>query len=119
LLYWYATRSDDLWAEAIAQLSDEDKCNIDFSCPDKLNAVADLYAFAEKSKKKCIDKRWKYTRRSGETVILRDVFEKLVKWIGIFKEIGDIAVQYDPFHAALPWAGIRFLLQVGKAEPSE
>ncbi|KFA71872.1 hypothetical protein S40288_07723, partial [Stachybotrys chartarum IBT 40288] len=81
---------DDLWAEAIAQLSDEDKCNIDFSCPDKLNAVADL---------------------SGETVILRDVFEKLVKWIDIFKEIGDIAVQYDPFHAALPWAGIRFLLQ--------
>lgn len=29
-----------------------------------------------------------------------------------FKEIGDIIVQYDPGHAALPWAGFRFLLMV-------
>ena len=29
-----------------------------------------------------------------------------------FKEVGDIAVQYDPGHAALPWAAIRFFLQV-------
>lgn len=29
-----------------------------------------------------------------------------------FKGVGDVAVQYDPGHAALPWAAIRFLLQV-------
>ena len=29
-----------------------------------------------------------------------------------FKELGDIAVQYDTGHASLPWAGIRFILQV-------
>jgi hypothetical protein len=32
----------------------------------------------------------------------------------MFKQVGDVAVQYDPAHAALPWAGIRFLLQVCK-----
>ena len=26
--------------------------------------------------------------------------------------VGDMAVQYDPVHAALPWALIRFLLKV-------
>jgi hypothetical protein len=43
---------------------------------------------------------------------LRDVFEKLVRWIDLFKQIGDIAVQYDPTHASLPWAGVRLILQV-------
>ena len=38
-------------------------------------------------------------------------------WIGRFKEIGDIAIQYVPVHAALPWAGVRFLLQVCRSSP--
>lgn len=27
-------------------------------------------------------------------------------------EVGDVAVSYDPGHAALPWALVRFLLKV-------
>lgn len=38
--------------------------------------------------------------------------DKLFAWVSKFKAIGDIVVQYDPGHAALPWAGFRFLLQV-------
>jgi hypothetical protein len=41
-----------------------------------------------------------------------DLFGKVVKWIDLFKQVGDAAVQYAPVHAALPWAGVRFLLQV-------
>ncbi|KAI5840895.1 hypothetical protein BZA05DRAFT_242392 [Tricharina praecox] len=37
---------------------------------------------------------------------------KIGRWIQRFKDIGDIVVQYDPGHAALPWAGFRFLLQL-------
>ncbi|OCK86125.1 hypothetical protein K432DRAFT_341989, partial [Lepidopterella palustris CBS 459.81] len=102
----------DLWALAAAYLNDEDRRNIDFSCPDKLNTLANLHALTEKSKQSCIKERWKYTRKSGETVILRDVFDKIVRWINIFKQVGDVAIQYDPVHAALPWAGIRFVLQI-------
>ena len=40
------------------------------------------------------------------------MLEKIIRWVDTFKQIGDVAVQYDPAHAALPWAGIRFLLQV-------
>lgn len=33
-------------------------------------------------------------------------------WVNKFKEVVDVAIQYDPVHAALPWAAVRFLLQV-------
>jgi len=29
-----------------------------------------------------------------------------------FKAVGDMAMQYDPAHASLTWAGVRFLLRV-------
>jgi hypothetical protein len=45
-------------------------------------------------------------------IILRDVAEKIVFWLDKFKEVGDVAVNFDPVHAALPWAGVRLLLQV-------
>lgn len=106
------SRSDDLWSLAATQLSDEDRRNIDFERLDKLQSLTDLHALTEKSKEECFKKRWKYTRKSGETVILRDICAKIIRWIDIFKQVGDVAVQYDPMHAALPWAGIRFILQV-------
>jgi hypothetical protein len=39
-------------------------------------------------------------------------FEKFLNWMDRFKEIGDIVVQFDPVHAALPWAAVRLLLKV-------
>ena len=56
-------------------------------------------------------KQWKVKIR-GEEVVLRDVGMKILHWADRFKQIGDIIVQYDPAHAAIPWAGFRFLLQV-------
>ena len=104
--------SNDLWAAAAAQLSSDDRRNINFSCPDKLGVLKEILGVVQKSKQECIDKQWRCRRKSGETVIIRDVFEKIVKYIDRFKQIGDIAIQYDPVHAALPWAGVRFVLQV-------
>lgn len=60
----------------------------------------------------CLQKRWTRKTNSGRRIIIRDVLDKIAFWINKFKEIGDIAVQYDPTHASLPWAGVRFLLQV-------
>ncbi|KAI9787979.1 MAG: hypothetical protein M1816_007283 [Peltula sp. TS41687] len=103
---------NDLWDRAAAELSDDDRRNIDFDRPGKRNVLADLHKLAETSKQKCIDKKWQYTRKSGEKVIFRDLFDKFIKWIDLFKQVGDIVIQYDPVHAALPWAGIRFVLQI-------
>jgi hypothetical protein len=33
---------------------------------------------------------------------------RFVRWVDTLKQIGDVAVQYDPAHASLLWAGIWF-----------
>jgi hypothetical protein len=59
----------------------------------------------------CVKKQWKF-ELNGKKIILRDIADKIIVWIDKFKIIGDLASQFDPIHAALPWAGFRFLLQV-------
>ncbi|KAA8894561.1 hypothetical protein FN846DRAFT_786170, partial [Sphaerosporella brunnea] len=56
-------------------------------------------------------KSWKIKFR-GDEIVLRDVGMKILGWVDKFKDIGDIVVQFDPVHAALPWAGFRFLLKL-------
>ena len=56
-------------------------------------------------------KDWKISFR-GDEIVLRDIGMKILRWVDNFKQIGDIVVQYDPVHAALPWAGFRILLKV-------
>ncbi|KAL9078466.1 MAG: hypothetical protein Q9157_002619 [Trypethelium eluteriae] len=99
-----SSRSGNLWDRAADSLTDQERHDIDVYRSDKLEVLSDLNNASRK--------RWTYRGKNGRTVVLRDVFNKIVKWIDIFKQIGDTAVQYDPVHAALPWAGIRFVLQI-------
>ncbi|KAF7537616.1 hypothetical protein G7054_g3585 [Neopestalotiopsis clavispora] len=55
-------------------------------------------------------KAWKIDV-GARTVVLRNVVSRIIDCLNKFKDIGDLAVQYDPVHAALPWAAFRFLLQ--------
>ncbi|KAF4769228.1 hypothetical protein HAV15_008430 [Penicillium sp. str.  len=55
--------------------------------------------------------RDKQITKCGKRLIVRDALDKVGFWLNRFKEVGDIAVQYDPTHASLPWAGVRVLLQ--------
>lgn len=48
---------------------------------------------------------------------MREKAERLMGWVTKFRDIGDIVVQYDPVHAALPWAGVRFILTVCNINP--
>lgn len=66
----------------------------------------------ETKKQLCLKKRWKYKKSNGEVIIFWYVLEKVSVWVNKFKEVVDVAVQFDPIHASLPWAAIRFLLQV-------
>ncbi|KAH0557050.1 hypothetical protein GP486_005162, partial [Trichoglossum hirsutum] len=100
----------DLWVVAVKLLDEEDRLQIDFQTTG--TTVQEVYAAAQEKKKECIRKRWRYTKKNGEVIILHDVFDKIASWVDKFKQIGDIAVQFDPVHASLPWAGIRFFLQI-------
>ena len=101
-----------LWDKAVDSLKDKDKDNVDFQRTDKHAILVDILEEVRKKKRLCIERRLKYKRSNGESVVLYDVYEKMMKWVTKFKEVGDIAIQYDPGHAALPWAAIRFFLQV-------
>ena len=59
--------------------------------------------------------------RGKKPISLDDMFSRIVIWVQKFIQIGDVAIQYDPGHATLPWAAVRFLLQVSinNAEKSQ
>lgn len=66
---------------------------------------------AEKKKNLCLQKRWRVGVR-GKTIVLRDVLDKIITWVSQFRAAIDVAAQYDPTAASLPWTGVRFLLQL-------
>lgn len=70
----------------------------------------DLKATIETAREHAASK-WKVTTRHGE-VDFHAKLNKIVSWAQKFIEVGDVAVNYDPGHAALPWAAVRLLLQV-------
>ena len=107
-----AEKAGGYWAEAATTLDDDDLDMIQFLNTPLLDTLNMVLADVRVKRKNCLERRWRFKKRNGEVVILRDVLDKVMVWVNKFKEIGDMAIQYDPVHAALPWAGIRFLLQV-------
>lgn len=93
----------------------EERNLVNFQRSDRRVVLQQVLDLADTKKKECLRKRWKIKRRNGDAIILRDVFEKIITWVQKFKSVGDIAMQHDPGHASLPWAGFRLLLQVSTA----
>jgi hypothetical protein len=108
----YYRRNSDLWEKAVQTLGGRDALGFDLGDADRLVVLKDVLAAVEAKKQLCMQKRWKYTKHNGDVIVLRDIFEKIVTWVDKFKDVGNAIMQYDPIHASLPWAGIRFLLQV-------
>ena len=108
-----STQAQSLWSRAInsEELSSQRKTleDIGFRADSQETASTVKSMMDEILKKK--GKQWKVEFR-GEEVVLQEVGTKILHWVDRFKQIGDIIVQYDPAHAALPWAGFRVLLQV-------
>ena len=100
-----------LWDKALDALDDEDKCIIKSNSNDKLSILKEVLTAVEEKKRICLDKRWRYKEGKRE-IIIRDQLEKIAGWVKQFINVGNSIMQYDPGHAALPWAGVHFLLQV-------
>lgn len=94
----------NLWDIAVTRLSDKEKAHLD---PNSTAKLDELLSAVQSQMQECEQRQW-----TVKQVVLRDVFTKIAKWIQRFIEVGDTAVQYDPGHAALPWAALRFLLKV-------
>ncbi|KAI0440072.1 hypothetical protein F4803DRAFT_528891 [Xylaria telfairii] len=103
----------DLWRKAIATLDDKERIELTrgnalMTVPE---VVDEMIILATKRRQQCEKSRWKTFRFHGSEISLSDTATKIIIWLNKFKEIGDIIVQYDPVHAALPWAIVRFVLQ--------
>ena len=79
--------------------------------PSKLELLENMLDAAVDKQQECDRWKWKFTL-NGLDVVLADHAANVIHWLKKFKEVGDVAVNYDPVHAALPWAGVRFLLHV-------
>ena len=77
----------DLWTQAVSSLSNHDKLSVDFSRTDKPAILEVILVAAEAKRQTCMQKRWKYKRRDGNVIIIRDVCEKLINWVRKFKGI--------------------------------
>jgi len=104
---------DDLWGKALQTLKPADQIIIreTSTSTDRLQVLQDVLVLARESERTSQEKEWKWKNRKGEFIVIRDVFGKTITWIEKIKGIGDTIVQYDPGHAALPWAAARLLLQ--------
>ena len=108
------TVAEHRWHKAWESLKKEDanEIKLDPTRTDYLDILQDIHNLATKKKEVCIQKACKYKKNNGTTVIIRDLFEKILIWVNKVKDIGDIIVSYDPGHAALPWAAVRLLLTI-------
>lgn len=109
-----SARSNKLWDEALESLTDEQRnVLLGTSKPDsKLDLLQNMLDATEKREIECQSKKWKIKLGSGPEIVVADKAAKIMQWLNKFKAIGDFAVSYDPVHAALPWAGVKFLLEV-------
>ncbi len=62
-----------------------------------------LNVLVSKRRNGCQNNRWRLCFR-GRDIILRDTVVKVLAWLDKFTQVGDVAVKFDPLHAALPWA---------------
>lgn len=105
-------QTNNLWDVALQNISDEERAAIaQNSFGSRLDILQNIRDMVEIKRDTCEKKRWKFEFH-GRRIILRDLADKVIKHIDHFKQVGDIVVSFDPTHAALPWAGVRFLLQV-------
>lgn len=105
-----------LWLTALDTLDSQLKASLTGIVNNhKGDIVAAILEEAEKKKKLCLQKRWKVQFR-GKTIVLRDLFDKIIAWVNQFAAVVDVAVQYDPGSASLPWAGVRFLLHMAVSD---
>ncbi|KAJ4860026.1 ankyrin repeats (3 copies) domain-containing protein [Trichoderma breve] len=106
-------RSASRWAEALQRLSKEDQTQFELAqngIDDPKSVLSNVLTATNKRKEDCMKKRWKLVIKR-QTIIIRDILEKLSNWVQKLLAVGDVIIQYDPIHAALPWAAIKLIMQ--------
>ncbi|KAM0550838.1 hypothetical protein ACHAPJ_008701 [Fusarium lateritium] len=105
------SQSEDLWSKAVASLKPEIRELFTGETINRREALEVLLYEAHTQRELCIRKQWRIKKKSGDIIILRDVFEKIIQCVDKFKMLGNAAAEFAPGYASVPWAAIKMLLQ--------
>jgi hypothetical protein len=104
----------DLWREALKMLSKEtqqriEKMGVSESRPQPIShKIGDLVKIAKTKQEECEKKFWRF-RVGNHEIIIRDYAVQIIGWL---QKIGDVAIQFAPPQASLPWAAIKAVMRV-------
>ena len=101
---------EDPWQVALRET--EDKAAKDLHNVEKIDTLTEVLESAKSKENFYYEHKsqWSFKRSNGEVKYFHEYYTRIFAGLQRFKEIGDTVVQYDPGHAALPWAAIRFFL---------
>jgi hypothetical protein len=100
-----------LWKQAYNRLTVSDQAALPTLQSHDGEFIDDILKATKESRDHCQAKGLKFKFGEKE-IVVRDLADKIITWIDKFKAVGDTVVQFDPVHAALPWAAVRLFLQV-------
>jgi hypothetical protein len=100
---------------ALTHLNGQSKLNLNTSQADAKSSIQltgrnrreileEVLLVVQATERACQQNKWKWKTKKGETIVLRDVFVKMVKWIEKFK--GKVPFSYPyrdsayPFHSS-------------------
>lgn len=109
-------QDDNLWKKAVKLLNEDEQQQIEFSQADKLSALGDILKVVKQKHAASVQKQRQLRIGRKQPINLHDAFSRIAISIDKFKQVGDTLVQYDPTHAALPWAAVRFVLMAVVSE---
>ncbi len=97
------TTEASLWQEAVAKVSWKLPQGLELNTSDTSTTLNLLYQEANERKDNVEKSHRRWRLKSGAEVTVRDIWGNIMIWVKRFQIIGDIAIQYDPGHASLPW----------------
>ena len=103
-------RSRSLWDIAIKRLNPEEGSALGVS-GSELDILTSLFSITQKKLELCERHQWEFTF-FGKQFRIRSIVENIIIHLKIVREVVDTIVSWDPTHLALPWAAVKFLLQV-------
>lgn len=105
--------AEDLWEKvALSLSSSKSKLAVGPRQQKRLDVLVEVREAVNESQLGYQGKGWRWKNSEGEDIKVRKFFDSILTWVEKFIVVGDTVMQYDPGHAALPWAAVRMVLQV-------
>ena len=105
--------AEDLWEKvALSLSSSKSKLAVGPRQQKRLDVLVEVREAVNESQLGYQHKGWRWKNSEGEDIQVRKFIDSILTWVEKFIVVGDTVMQYDPGHAALPWAAVRMVLQV-------